>query len=509
MLLAALAATVMLVSGGSSADPRTPPALPGLPPPFLGTAVAGSGGLTAALDSYGNVVDLRWPGPAGQPLIDNSSARQVAGTVPVSTGIVIRAGGGGPPLPLWRARWVRQSYLPGTNVVETRAVVAGAKVRVLDAATGDTLLRRFVVRARRGEARLSLSVDVNGEVRCRPTPSGGRVLAWEAPGVLRATVRCSVDALPAAAGIAAIAQADRAWLARASPLGARAPGWARAMYRRSLLVLRALTGARTGAVAAGARDGWAYVWPRDAATAVLALKRSGYPQAARRGAVFLRSLDLDGGARFRGDHSAVTDQRELPGDAGGWVGLATRATGLPPPADAHHAWRDRGDYGERDGEHADLLANAIAAGDPANTIRREFAAGAGLAREAGDPSSGADSAAAWAVRPFPRPSLYGEVRATLRPLLRADRGHGIQPVGGWPGPDPWTAPTAWSAWALAALGDRPAALRLLGDLRRDATPAGGLPERVDVHSGVAVSTTPLAWSHAFAILALHQLWPGR
>jgi GH15 family glucan-1,4-alpha-glucosidase len=113
------------------------------------------------------------------------------------------------------------------------------------------------------------------------------------------------------------------------------------------------------------------------------------------------------------------------------------------------------------------------------------------------------------VRPFPRPSLYRAVRATLRPLLRADRGHGIQPVERWPGSDPWSAPTAWSAWSLAALGERRTALRLLGDLRRDATAAGDLPERVDVHSGVAVSTTPLAWPHAFAILALHELWPGR
>jgi GH15 family glucan-1,4-alpha-glucosidase len=52
-------------------------------------------------------------------------------------------------------------------------------------------------------------------------------------------------------------------------------------------------------------------------------------------------------------------------------------------------------------------------------------------------------------------------------------------------------------------------LRLLADLRRAATPAGLLPERVDASSGVPVSTTPLAWSHAFAILALRQLWPGR
>jgi GH15 family glucan-1,4-alpha-glucosidase len=70
------------------------------------------------------------------------------------------------------------------------------------------------------------------------------------------------------------------------------------------------------------------------------------------------------------------------------------------------------------------------------------------------------------------------------------------------------APTAWSAWSLAALGDRRPALALLGDLRRAATPAGALPERVDARSGIPRSTTPLAWPHAFAILALRELWPS-
>ena len=44
-------------------------------------------------------------------------------------------------------------------------------------------------------------------------------------------------------------------------------------------------------------------------------------------------------------------------------------------------------------------------------------------------------------------------------------------------------------------------------LRRTATPTGLLPERVDVDTGIPTSTTPLAWSHAFAILALRELWP--
>jgi GH15 family glucan-1,4-alpha-glucosidase len=58
------------------------------------------------------------------------------------------------------------------------------------------------------------------------------------------------------------------------------------------------------------------------------------------------------------------------------------------------------------------------------------------------------------------------------------------------------------------LGERREALVLLNALRRSATAAGSLPERVDPRSGIARSTTPLAWSHAFAILAVRELWPG-
>ncbi|MGC1852311.1 MAG: hypothetical protein WA687_07725, partial [Solirubrobacterales bacterium] len=56
-------------------------------------------------------------------------------------------------------------------------------------------------------------------------------------------------------------------------------------------------------------------------------------------------------------------------------------------------------------------------------------------------------------------------------------------------------------------GERRAALSLMADLRRAATPLGLLPERVDAQTGLPSSTTPLAWSHALAILALRELWP--
>src|SRR6201996_2997683 len=105
-----VAVGVILVSGGSDSDPRTPPALPGLPPPFLGTAVSGSGEVTAAVDAYGDVVDLRAPGPAGAALIDNPSDRQAAGTVPADTGIVprVRIGNGAKAMAMWEAERVVQ-----------------------------------------------------------------------------------------------------------------------------------------------------------------------------------------------------------------------------------------------------------------------------------------------------------------------------------------------------------------------------------------------------------------
>ena len=448
----------MVVSGGSGADPRTPPALPGLPPPFLGVAVIGSGARSAAVDAYGDVVDMRAPGPAGRALIYNPAARQAAGSVPADTGVTARMRVSGHWIPLWRADSVRQRYVRGTNVLLTVARV------------GDR--RAVIVRSLGGTA---------------------------------------------------ATRADRRWIAQARPLGTNAPGWARRMYERSLLVLRALTDRRTGAAAAGARDGWAYVWPRDASTVAMALAAAGYRAEARRVVRFLLGLDLGAAARFHGEGTPVAG-RAAQGDAAGWVAAAACAAGVAATV-APQPWRDRPDYQE--GAPGDYLANAIAstaADGPKSragvdisaprrgslAIRRGFGGPGGtLVRRAGEPSSGVDSAAAWAVRPFPRPALFPLVRRSLlRSAAHAGR-FGIVPSEDWDGGrDPWTAPTAWTAWGLAALGERRAALKLLGDLRRDATPLGTLPERVDARTGLPTSTTPLAWSHAFAILALRQLWPG-
>jgi hypothetical protein len=465
-----VAGAALAISGGSDADPRTPPALPGLPPPFLGTALVGHGGPTAAVDSYGNVVDLRPSGPAGEAQIAISPQSQVVGTVDPDDGIVARGFVAGRWLPFWLAESIVQRYLPGTNVLRTAARFGDWEVAVVRSLGG-------------------------------------------------------VDA----------ARADRRWLRRAAPLGGRAPAWARAMYRRSLLVLRALTDRRSGAVAAGARQGWAYVWPRDAGAVTVAFAASDYTADARRVARFLRWLNLDAAARFQGDGEPVGN-REAQGDARGWVRAAMRSgrpaaaadgrsnpvVAVGPKLDQAGEWRDRADYQEKgDG---DYLANALASGVGSLRIREAFATQGGLVRQARDGDSGLDSAAAWAVRPFPRPALFSAARRTLLRLAAGAGRFGIVPSENWDGgSDPWTAPTAWSAWSLAALArrdrrpgrdsmaarERRAALALMATLRRAATPLGLMPERVDARTGLPTSTTPLAWSHAFAILALHELWPGR
>jgi glucoamylase len=524
---------VVVVSGGSSDDPRTPPALPGLPPPFLGTAVSGDGGLTAAVDAYGDVVDLRAPGPAGEGLIDNPSDRQAAGTVPADTGIVpmVRIGAG-PPLPIWRAEAVTQRYSRGTNVVETVAQIEGARAVVRTAAAGDTLAMELLPpRASvKGRAFASVSVDVEEGISCAQAERAGQI-------DLLCRVGRTVPPVPAGASrdffrecervTHAAIEDGRRWIRSSSSLGRGAPVWARQMYRRSLLTIHALTSTRTGAVAAGARDGWAYVWPRDAATAALALTASGHRAEARHVARFLTGLDLAAAARFD-ESGAPIPGRAAQGDATGWVTAAARATGVPAPR--HELpWRNRADYQES--SPGTYLGNALAAAgahvDGPKTghiggfsahqhrlaavvagIGREFGAGRGLVREAGDPGSGLDSAAAWAVRPFGLTPLYPAAERTLLRLAAHGTPYGITPGEGWEGgEDPWTAPTAWSAWSLAALGDRRAALALLGDLRRAATPAGDLPERVGAHTGIPTSTTPLLWSSAFAVLALRELWP--
>jgi glucoamylase len=301
-------------------------------------------------------------------------------------------------------------------------------------------------------------------------------------------------------------------------LGKATPRWARRLYRRSIRVLVALTDPRSGAMIAGERDGWDYVWPRDAAAGAIALQTAGLHAEASRVVGFLSQLDLEDAARFYSDGSRVPG-RSAAGDGEGWVEGARRFVSGPDggfvPLNAarsgsvghgraQYAWTDRQDYGEN--VTGDLLGNAIAAGAPAADVEGRFFTARGLVRENG--SDDLDSAAAWAATIFPQPALRAAVKTTLVNLTRESTPYGIPPMAGWTPGEVWTAPTAWSAWALIDLGDLSAADRLLAELHRAETPAGTLPERVDAEDGHPTSTTPLAWSHAFAILALRARYGG-
>ncbi|HSD23480.1 MAG TPA: hypothetical protein VLB79_04055 [Solirubrobacterales bacterium] len=296
---------------------------------------------------------------------------------------------------------------------------------------------------------------------------------------------------------------------RRIPLGASAPHWARRLYSRSVRILVALTDPRSGAMIAGERDGWDYVWPRDAAAGAIALAAAGLRPEARRVASFLSNVDTERAARFYPDGSPVPG-RPSAGDAAGWVALAEQAVHgrgrivLPngrvatPSQDGADGWRDQQDYGEN--VTGDLLGNAITAGVPAAEIRSRFITSRGLVREEGH--SELDSAAAWAATLFPSRDLRGAVRSTLLRFTHESTPFGIPPIEGWTPGEVWTAPTAWSAWALSELGEIRAADRLLAELHNAETVHGTLPERVDASTGAPASTTPLGWSHAFAILAL-------
>jgi GH15 family glucan-1,4-alpha-glucosidase len=284
---------------------------------------------------------------------------------------------------------------------------------------------------------------------------------------------------------------------RARQLGPGAPHWARRLYRRSLRVLLALTDPRSGAMIAGERDGWEYVWPRDAGAGAIALEAAGLRAEARRVVSFLEGLDLEDGARFHPDGDAVAG-RPAAGDAPGWVAAAGEAVRSGP-----FDWRNRQDYGEN--VTGDLLGNAIAAGVTAAEIERRFLTQRGLVREEG--SDELDSSAAWAATVFPSRGLRGAIRETLLRMTRESTPYGIPPIKDWTPGVVWTAPTAWSAWALLELAEIEAADRLLAGLRQAQTPHGTLPERVDASTGAPTSTTPLAWSHAFAILALRARYP--
>ncbi len=524
-----VAVALVLVSGGSDADPRTPPALPGMPPPFLGTAVAGGGGVTAAIDAYGDVVDLRAPGPAGpgpdrqpggsagggnRPVRhrDRAAGQRRPRAAAAASGAPTRSRSATCRGRTWCGRW------PGSD--EVKAVVSAAP-------PAGPLAETLEVQAPAGESAVpTLSANLIGG-------SGARCRQSRRPG--EAAIVCSTGASALDEGSSSAAER-------------RGPDHPRQRRRRSLLD-------RSGAAAGDRRTGLGEADVRALAADPAGAdrpaqrrrrrrrsRRLGLRLAARRrhrrprlrrlripirgapGRAVPARPDLGAAARFEGDGAPVPG-RGAQGDAAGWVAVAARAAGLPAPtratAKAESAWRDRADYQE--GAPGDYLANAIAS-MPArrrSISSRPFGSPQGLVRRAGDPGSGLDSAAAWAVRPFPQPALFPAVRRTLltlsarsdplrdhagrrldrgrRSLVGADRLDRLEPRRARRQRTPLRRPRVPTAARRCACSATCAA---------PPPPAGALPERVDATTGVPRSTTPLAWSHAFAILALRQLWPG-
>jgi oligosaccharide amylase len=78
---------------------------------------------------------------------------------------------------------------------------------------------------------------------------------------------------------------------------------------------------------------------------------------------------------------------------------------------------------------------------------------------------------------------------------------GDQYIGG----HPWLICSLWLAIYKQASGDVDGARRLVDWTAEQATPLGLLPEQVDLKTGEPTWVTPLAWSHALFVLALHRV----
>ena len=185
---------------------------------------------------------------------------------------------------------------------------------------------------------------------------------------------------------------------------------------------------------------------------------------------FLEGLDLDAAARFD-TTGAPVDGRAAQGDAAGWVDRGRPRSRDRRARSAASPWRGWPTTRRKSPATTSGTQSRRAPG-PASL--RRFEGPRGLDREA-DSGSGLDAAAAWAVMPFRRQALIPAARTTLLRLAASRGRFGITPSENWPDEDPWTAPTAWCAWSLAALGERRPALELMAALRRAATPLGLLP----------------------------------
>ncbi len=333
----------------------------------------------------------------------------------------------------------------------------------------------------------------------------------------------------------------------------------RSMATRALLDLR-LSLRPDGAVVAGWRARWRYVWPRDASWVAVALADTGHYDDAFQILRFLRRVQLPNGtwaARYWPNGSGpVRDGRPSELDADGWVPwavwewlaaaqhgpaserLAVRpqlavlwpmvraaadaaarsltSDGLPHPSMDY--WEDSVQVTL--GTSAPLLSGLraaadMAAGRGALGLARRWALAARRLAAAMNAAfgrygyhrlpyqrSGWDAAAAFLGPPFaPASPLIGRaVLAAQRALTLPDGG--VTPGTNWPGDraSAWTPETAAFALYDAESGDHLAAAGILTWLARHRTRLGELPERVT--NGQPASVAPLAWTDAAVLLAL-------
>jgi glucoamylase len=356
---------------------------------------------------------------------------------------------------------------------------------------------------------------------------------------------------------AAAERADRDWLRAGLVPGTTMAQ--RSMATRALLDLR-LAVRPDGAVLAGWRSGWEYVWPRDSSWVAVALAVTGHPAMAYEVLRFLQRMQPGNGiwaARYLPDGSGpVRDGRPDELDADGWVPWAvwswaqteplgagsrsrrdlillwpmvTRAAdaaarslipdGLPGPAMDY--WEDSVQVTL--GTAAPLLAGLRAAADLAADIgpaaisdaRRWAADAARLAtaitatfgqtgyQRLPVAGSGADAAITFLGPPFaqPDPQVLRAARSA-RQALTVPNG-GLAPGANWPGtPDvAWTPETAFFALFDAATGQQHQAATLLDWLAAHRTKLGSLPEQVN-SAGQPASLAPLSWTDAVTLLAL-------
>lgn len=155
------------------------------------------------------------------------------------------------------------------------------------------------------------------------------------------------------------------------------------------------------------------------------------------------------------------------------------------------------------GRQADAEVTAAAADRLRAAIRHGFGR-TGYPRELGRRLP--DAATAFLLPPFQPEALVGAVGAWRGSVALMSRpAGGVAPGAGWRDDGiSWTPQTSLYAYVAASIGDRESAEQWLDWLDRHRTPSGALPEKV-LADGAPAAVAPLAWTCALVVLAVHAL----